>query len=83
LEIYLKVEDLVKNINKSFVEDLQRLHWMDKQTRSSAVEKARKMKFLVGYPKWYNTTSVNKIYREVKYITALYVKTILHASLPN
>ena len=61
-----KVEEMVKNIKKSFTERLQDVSWMDVQTRSLAKEKAEAIKDWIGYPdELFNDTVINEIYKNI------------------
>lgn len=41
--------DLVKNIQNVFIDMIQAVSWMDKETRERAIEKAKALKIHVGY----------------------------------
>lgn len=49
-ETKIAAENVIKNIYAEFVKSLETVSWMDEQTRTEAIKKAKKMAFHIGYP---------------------------------
>ncbi|ELU03718.1 hypothetical protein CAPTEDRAFT_107899, partial [Capitella teleta] len=54
-----EIEDLIKNIKKSFEITLPNMEWMDDATKAAALEKVGLMLSQIGYPDW--ITDVDKL----------------------
>ncbi|KAF7995392.1 hypothetical protein HCN44_006499 [Aphidius gifuensis] len=58
------VEIMVKNIQNQFIKLLNDSSWMDKETKLNAINKAEKMKRLVGYPdELLNNSKLDEYYK--------------------
>lgn len=57
---------MVEYIKQEFINIIQNVDWMDKQTRNNALKKAKSMSSIVGYPEQLvNETLINKHYEKV------------------
>jgi len=66
LILNLQVTKIVHLILDTFVDNLKTNSWMDEQTKRKAVEKARNILLVVGYPEWYkNTGFIETMYSQV------------------
>jgi len=45
-----KIVDMVENIRNAMIKRIQELEWLDESTRKYAIEKALKIKYILGYP---------------------------------
>ncbi|CAN8004616.1 unnamed protein product [Ixodes hexagonus] len=58
-----KVNDLVYQLNSTFMEMLENNTWMDNATRDQAIKKLENMIAKIGYPSWIlNDTYLNSLY---------------------
>lgn len=66
---------MIENIKLVLISKLKSLNWMDGSTKANAIDKAKEIGILVGYPEWlknssylesyYNTVSI--IFNFVRY----------------
>ncbi|RZB39536.1 neprilysin-like, partial [Asbolus verrucosus] len=47
-----KVEQMLYDIKNAFVEHVNSLNWMDKETKEATLEKSKEMISFIGYPEW-------------------------------
>lgn len=81
-----EVQDLATRIMVAFNETLQKLEWMDEETRVQAEAKLRKMRRKIAYPEWlFNKTHLEGLYRYVPNLPldAPYGKMMYAVSLNN
>ncbi|XP_052759922.1 endothelin-converting enzyme 1-like [Mya arenaria] len=58
--------EMISDIREAFNERLDELDWMDPETKKVAIEKAKHIKEMIGFPDFIlNDTALNKYYEEV------------------
>ena len=60
-------KSLIKTIKHSFIENFDKISWMNKQTRILAEDKVNHVDDLIGYPDFIqNDTALNKVYQRLE-----------------
>ncbi|WAR15632.1 NEP-like protein [Mya arenaria] len=63
---YKEALEMISDIREAFNERLDELDWMDPETKKVAIEKAKHIKEMIGFPDFIlNDTALNKYYEEV------------------
>uniref|UniRef100_H3BYV5 Endothelin-converting enzyme 1 n=1 Tax=Tetraodon nigroviridis TaxID=99883 RepID=H3BYV5_TETNG len=72
------VEDMVTTIKRAFEENLQRVSWMDSETKKAAKEKADAIYNMVGYPDFImNATNLDKVFDDFELVSDLYFQNVM------
>lgn len=62
-EIIHQLYDVTNNIQTVLVSKLNSLKWLDEETKTKAIEKAKAIDAIIGFPQWLN----NQSYLETMY----------------
>ncbi|KAL5014273.1 hypothetical protein ScPMuIL_008543, partial [Solemya velum] len=62
-----KAEKMIAEIKKAFIDNLPSLSWMDPQTRMAAIDKAKSVVDMIGFPEYImNATKLDKEYSRLE-----------------
>lgn len=59
-----KVEQMLDDIKEAFVEQVNSISWMDKDTKKATLEKCQEMISFIGYPEWLFHEGALEVYYE-------------------
>lgn len=77
----LKANEIIKNIRENFQENLNKLQWIDEQSKSEARKKLEKIYEKIGYPDYItNQTKLDErfvlVFRRKKERTKIFISII-------
>ncbi|ESO82986.1 hypothetical protein LOTGIDRAFT_223145 [Lottia gigantea] len=73
-----EVEEILNNIKEALIEDIEGSDWMDKETANKAIEKARAVKNMIGFPDWIlQPERLNEYYQKVSMVENEFLENYL------
>ena len=61
-----EVKQIIEYVKESMITKIQKVDWLDEETKNYAIEKAMKMKSIIGYPEEFNNPKT--LYENYKYL---------------
>uniref|UniRef100_T1IL64 Endothelin-converting enzyme 1 n=1 Tax=Strigamia maritima TaxID=126957 RepID=T1IL64_STRMM len=72
-----QANEMIREIQDAFINNLKTVEWMDKETKAAAIDKAKNIIHNVGYPEWIlDSTKLDDYYKEVNIHIQDYFKNL-------
>ncbi|XP_057672734.1 endothelin-converting enzyme 1 isoform X2 [Diorhabda carinulata] len=79
-----KVERMILGLKQAFVNSVNQINWMDKQTKMVTLEKSTEMMSFIGYPDWlFQNGELDKYYNDVDVNPNFYLENMVNVIMSH